>query len=141
MTGWNWPPLEETVGFSLASLSSIFVTVDPWPRFAFLAMGARGSDVQKRHVARHAAWTCFWVLGAFASAGSLIFKLFGITLPAFKIARGFASAPARLGDDAKRIVPTLKKPKKTGQRVRPSKISDSLLWGFPCWPDWVRSPR
>jgi len=39
-------------------------------------------------MARRAAWTCFAVLCGFAMAGTLIFKLFGITLPAFKIAGG-----------------------------------------------------
>ena len=35
-----------------------------------------------------AGWTCFFVLALFALAGSIIFKIFGITLPAFKIAGG-----------------------------------------------------
>jgi multiple antibiotic resistance protein len=39
-------------------------------------------------MARRAAYTCAIVLSAFAIAGSLIFKMFGITLPAFKIAGG-----------------------------------------------------
>jgi multiple antibiotic resistance protein len=39
-------------------------------------------------MARRAAWTCFAVLCSFAAAGTLIFRLFGITLPAFKLAGG-----------------------------------------------------
>jgi len=39
-------------------------------------------------MARRAALTCAIVLTTFALAGSLIFKMFGITLPAFKIAGG-----------------------------------------------------
>lgn len=39
-------------------------------------------------MARQASWTCFIVLSLFSLAGSLIFKLLGITLPAFKIAGG-----------------------------------------------------
>jgi multiple antibiotic resistance protein len=39
-------------------------------------------------MASQAAWTVFFVLTIFSLAGSLIFKLFGITLPAFKIAGG-----------------------------------------------------
>lgn len=85
----NWPTLPETVNFSLVCLSSVFFTVDPLGAIpAFLFMGARGNDSQNRLVARHASWTAFWVLAAFSCAGSLIFKLFGITLPAFKIAGG-----------------------------------------------------
>ncbi|HVP63475.1 MAG TPA: MarC family protein, partial [candidate division Zixibacteria bacterium] len=34
------------------------------------------------------SWTCFFVLTAFALAGTLIFKMFGITLAAFEIAGG-----------------------------------------------------
>src|SRR2546422_7075833 len=88
MTVWSWRTLQEMVGFSLVCLSSVFFTVDPLAAIpAFLAMGAGGSEGQDRRGARHAAWTCFWVLGVFASAGSLVFKLFGITLPALKIDR------------------------------------------------------
>jgi len=39
-------------------------------------------------MAKRAACTCFIVLSGFALAGSLIFKVFGITLLAFKIAGG-----------------------------------------------------
>lgn len=75
--------------FCLVALSSVFFTVDPLAAIpAFLAMGAGGSAERNRRLARRAAWTCFWILSAFALAGSLIFKLFGITLPAFKIAGG-----------------------------------------------------
>src|SRR5438067_1734710 len=89
MIGWNWPPLREITGFSLVCLGSIFFTVDPLAAIpAFLGMGAAGSEGRIRRIARHAAWTCFCVLTGFALAGSLIFKLFGITLPAFKIAGG-----------------------------------------------------
>jgi multiple antibiotic resistance protein len=89
MNGWNWPPLPELASFALVSLSSIFFTVDPLGTVpAFLAMGADENEERTRRIVRHASWTCFWILIAFASAGSLIFKLFGITLPAFKIAGG-----------------------------------------------------
>jgi multiple antibiotic resistance protein len=39
-------------------------------------------------MARKAAITCFIVLTSFALAGQLIFRMFGITLPAFEIAGG-----------------------------------------------------
>lgn len=73
----------------LVALSSVFFTVDPFGSIpAFLAMGAEGDRARVRRIARHAAWTCFAVLTLFASAGTLIFKLFGFTLAAFKIAGG-----------------------------------------------------
>jgi multiple antibiotic resistance protein len=51
-------------------------------------MGAGGSQERNREIARRGAWTSFIVLTLFASTGTLIFKMFGITLPAFKIAGG-----------------------------------------------------
>ena len=65
------------IQFLLIALASIFFLVDPIAAIpAFLVM------------AKRAAWTCFIVLSGFALAGTLIFKVFGITLPAFKIAGG-----------------------------------------------------
>lgn len=75
--------------FFLVALTSIFVLVDPIaaiPTFLIMTAGANTEDRQR--MARRAAWTCFLVLSCFAAAGTLIFKLFGITLPAFKIAGG-----------------------------------------------------
>src|SRR5438046_9067890 len=84
----QWPTAGEVIRFSLFSLSSVFLTVDPIASLpAFLAMGSRGSEDRKRRIAKHATWTCLLVLTVFASTGSLIFKLFGITLHAFTIAR------------------------------------------------------
>lgn len=84
-----WPPVDEIARFSLVALSSVFFTVDPLASIpAFLAMGSRASPERNRAIAKRAAWTCFLVLVLFAMAGSLIFKLFGVTLPAFQIAGG-----------------------------------------------------
>jgi multiple antibiotic resistance protein len=51
-------------------------------------MTARDTPPQRRAAARRGAWTCAIALIAFALAGSLIFKIFGITIGAFKIAGG-----------------------------------------------------
>ena len=84
-----WPPAHEIIQFSLVSLSPVFFAIDPIGSIpAFLAMGAYGSEQRNRTIAKRAAWTCFLVLTMFASTGSLIFKVFAITLPAFKIAGG-----------------------------------------------------
>ena len=81
--------LGEILQFSLISLTSIFFLVDPFAAIpAFFAMTAGSDQQHRKHTAARASWTCFIVLTAFAAAGSLIFKLFGITLPAFKIAGG-----------------------------------------------------
>ncbi len=83
------PELESLLQFSLVALSSIFFIVDPLATVpSFLVMTADRPAERRRHMAKQAAWTCFLVLSAFALAGSLIFKMFSITLPAFKIAGG-----------------------------------------------------
>ena len=75
--------------FSFVALTSVFFLVDPIAAVpAFLIMTARADTEHRHHMARRAAWTCFVVLCSFATAGTLIFRLFGITLPAFKIAGG-----------------------------------------------------
>src|SRR5688500_12632014 len=83
------PELQAWLQFSLVALSSIFFIVDPFAVVpSFLAMTAGASAARRRRMAKQAAWTLFGVLMAFAVAGSLIFKVFGITLPALKIAGG-----------------------------------------------------
>jgi multiple antibiotic resistance protein len=83
------PEVQAWLQFSLVALSSIFFIVDPIATVpAFLAMTANNSEAKRRQLAKQACWTLFGVLTAFALAGSLIFKVFGITLPALKIAGG-----------------------------------------------------
>jgi multiple antibiotic resistance protein len=69
--------------------TSILFIVDPFAVIpTFLAMTVRDSPKQRRVLARRGAWTCAITLTAFALGGSLIFKIFGITIGAFKIAGG-----------------------------------------------------
>ena len=77
------------VRFSLLALSSVFFLVDPFAALpTFLAVTA-GQDATKRQkTARKASLTALVVLTAFAVAGQYIFRMFGITLPAFEIAGG-----------------------------------------------------
>jgi len=78
-----------TVQFAVVALSSIFFLVDPFAAIpAFLVMTADADAASRRHMAARASWTCFIVLTAFGLMGSWIFRLFGITLPAFEIAGG-----------------------------------------------------
>jgi multiple antibiotic resistance protein len=75
--------------FSMIAFTSIFVLVDPVAAIpTFLAMTNGSSRERRRHMAVRAAWTCFIVLLTFSLAGTFIFRLFGITLAAFKIAGG-----------------------------------------------------
>jgi multiple antibiotic resistance protein len=77
------------VRFSLLALSSIFFLVDPFAAIgSFLAITANADKARRCAIARKGAFTCFMVLTSFALAGQLIFKMFGITLPAFEIAGG-----------------------------------------------------
>jgi len=81
--------LKDILQFSFVSLSSIFFIVDPLAAIpSFLVMTAEDSDSKRRRMAKQSAWTVFLVLTIFSLAGTLIFKIFGITLPAFKIAGG-----------------------------------------------------
>ena len=77
------------VRFSLLALSSIFFLVDPFAAIpAFLAITEHADPVRRKRMARKGALTCFIVLTGFALGGQLLFKMFGITLPAFEIAGG-----------------------------------------------------
>src|SRR5689334_3306580 len=78
-----------SIQYFIVTLSSIFFLVDPFAAIpAFLVITADGGQSDHRRLARKAALTCFIVLSGFALAGSLIFRFFGITLPAFQIAGG-----------------------------------------------------
>jgi len=77
------------VRFSVLALSSIFFLVDPFAAIpSFLAITSGADAARRRRMARKGALTCFIVLTSFAVGGQLIFRLFGITLPAFEIAGG-----------------------------------------------------
>ena len=78
------------VRFSVLALSSIFFLVDPFAAIgSFIAITAGVDGARRRRMAAKASLTCFIVLTSFALAGQLIFRMFGITLPAFEIAGGF----------------------------------------------------
>ena len=77
------------VRFSLLALSSIFFLVDPFAALpTFLAITEGADPVRRRRIAGKGALTALIVLGTFAFTGEAIFKLFGITLPAFELAGG-----------------------------------------------------
>jgi multiple antibiotic resistance protein len=80
---------EPLVRFSVLALSSIFFLVDPFAAIpSFLAITENADAGRRRRMARKGALTCFIVLTSFAVGGQMIFRLFGITLPAFEIAGG-----------------------------------------------------
>ncbi|HEU0120001.1 MAG TPA: MarC family protein [Bryobacteraceae bacterium] len=75
--------------FFAVALSSILFLVDPVATVpAFLVMTDGDSQEHRRRMAKRAAWTCFFILGGFGLVGAQVFKLLGITMPAFRIAGG-----------------------------------------------------
>ena len=79
----------DLLSFTLVTLSAIFFVVDPFaviPLFLAITQGDGAS--KKRAAARKAALVSTITLLVFAAAGTLIFKLLGITLGAFRIAGG-----------------------------------------------------
>jgi multiple antibiotic resistance protein len=77
------------VTFLLVAVSSIFFLVDPFAAIGtFLAITADEDARARKAMARKGAITCFVVLTSFALIGKFIFRMFGITLPAFEIAGG-----------------------------------------------------
>jgi multiple antibiotic resistance protein len=75
--------------FAFVALSAIFFVIDPLANVAlFLSITAHHTDRQRRRIALHASIATWVLLCTFALAGGLIFKAFGISLGAFKIAGG-----------------------------------------------------
>ncbi|MBI4061455.1 MAG: NAAT family transporter [Elusimicrobia bacterium] len=77
------------LAYAFLTFGSLFAIVDPFAAIpTFLAMTARDTPEQRRRMARTACIACAGVMSAFALLGPGIFRLFGITLPAFQIAGG-----------------------------------------------------
>ena len=75
--------------FALVTFTSILFLVDPIAVVpTFLAITQGESEERRRVTARRACVAAGILLIVFAAAGNLIFRAFGITLPAFRIAGG-----------------------------------------------------
>lgn len=78
-----------SIQYFIVALTSVFFLVDPFAALpTFLVIAADADHNERRWLAVKASITCFIVLTSFALMGSLIFRFFGITLPAFEIAGG-----------------------------------------------------
>lgn len=76
--------------FFLVAFPAIFTIVNPLGAVGpFLAMTARDSKDKRRSTAKQACIVATAVLVICAAAGGFVFQVFGITLPALKIAGGF----------------------------------------------------
>lgn len=81
--------MDDLLGFSITAFFAVFMVVDPFAAVPlFLTMTTDNNADQRRSTARKAAITVAAVLLSFALAGGLIFRLFGISIGAFRIAGG-----------------------------------------------------
>lgn len=102
------------VRFSVLALSSIFFLVDPFAALPTFLAVTEGQTPRKRFAtARKASLTAFIVLTTFAFIGQYIFRLFGITLPAFEIAGGVILLLIGLDMLEAKRSPTQESPKET----------------------------
>ena len=75
--------------FAVVALSAVFFVIDPLANVpVFLTITSGESSAQRRRIAFRAALATWVTLSIFALAGGLIFRAFGISLGAFKIAGG-----------------------------------------------------
>ncbi|QKV18199.1 MarC family protein [Oricola thermophila] len=73
----------------IQAVVTLFVTIDPVGLAPlFLAVTAGMNRAERRQVALRASVIAFAIFVLFAIAGTLILSLFGITLPAFRVAGG-----------------------------------------------------
>jgi multiple antibiotic resistance protein len=75
--------------FALVTFASVLFIVDPIALIpTYLVITQNESSAQRQLTARRACVAAALILLAFALGGQFIFRLFGITLPAFRIAGG-----------------------------------------------------
>lgn len=77
------------LGFAITVFTGFFAIMNPianLPIYVGLVDGA--TPAQKKKVSKKAVFTAFFIVTAFVILGKLIFSLFGLTVPAFKIAGG-----------------------------------------------------
>jgi multiple antibiotic resistance protein len=80
----------EYLQFLLITFTSVLFIVDPIAVVPTYLVITRGETPEQRsRTARRACIAAALLLGVFAAAGRIIFEMFGITLPAFRIAGGF----------------------------------------------------
>jgi multiple antibiotic resistance protein len=79
----SWPVL------LIKTFCGFFAIMNPFANTAiFVALVEKFDEKQKRAVARRSVVTAFAVAAVFCVAGKLIFEVFGLTLPAFRITGG-----------------------------------------------------
>ncbi|WP_242475352.1 MarC family protein [Thiohalocapsa halophila] len=78
-----------SIGHALSVFMGFFAIMNPIANTpVFLGLTADDDTATRRRVAFQAVLTAFLIVAAFCLLGAVIFKLFGITLPAFRITGG-----------------------------------------------------
>jgi len=81
--------VESHLQFALVTFTSVLFIVDPVALVpTYLVITRRETPEQRRDTARRACVAAALILLTFGVAGQLLFQLFGITMPAFRIAGG-----------------------------------------------------
>lgn len=81
--------MRDTFQFALVTFTSVLFIVDPIALVpTYLVITQDQTQAQRRATARRACIAAVLLLVTFAAAGRAIFGLFGITMPAFRIAGG-----------------------------------------------------
>jgi len=81
--------MEGLFTYALTVFTGFFAIMNPIANTPiFLSLVAGEDDVTQRKIAKKATLTAFLIVAVFTLAGKYIFELFGITIPAFKIAGG-----------------------------------------------------
>jgi multiple antibiotic resistance protein len=76
---------------ALLALSALFFVVDPIGVLpVFVSMTPQDPPLKRRAMALKACWVAAALLFVMALAGGVLFRLLGVTLPAFKVAGGLA---------------------------------------------------
>ena len=110
----------------LLALTTFFATLGPADLLVvYAALTQKNTQAERRAMALRGTVIAAVILLFFAVFGEVLLKLFGITLPALRIAIRAAPAPPPR--------------KKTKHRAAPT--SRCFRWRHRCWPAPVRSAR
>lgn len=81
--------MDSLFAFFLTAFVSLFVTLDPIGNVPiFLTITPHNSEAERASMVTRAVLVVFGVLVLFALCGNLIFRLFGVTIEAFRIVAG-----------------------------------------------------
>src|SRR5690349_21722182 len=81
--------LHDVFTFTLLAFSAVFFVVDPFAVVpVFVSMTESDDDAKRAQMARKACLLCACILTFFTLGGGVIFRLLGVTMPAFRVAGG-----------------------------------------------------